>query len=84
MLVLQNIDEIRDDWKEFHKNTWHGLALCYNASKANITEVIDIVLVLEVFLIFLEIEKETFLLVIVCGMPGPYGCFIDDFILLII
>ena len=50
-------DEILDDWKDIHKNTQYGLALCYNVSKVNITEVIDILCVLEVVL---EIERETF------------------------
>ena len=34
------IDEILDDWKDIHKNTHHGLALCHNMNKVNITEVI--------------------------------------------
>ena len=42
-----HIDEILDDWKEIHKNTQHGLALCYNMSKLNIIEVIEISSVLE-------------------------------------
>ena len=29
----KHIDEILDDWKDIHKNTQHGLALCYNVSK---------------------------------------------------
>ena len=33
--------------------------------------------------IVLEIEKESILLIIVYGMPGPLGSFIDDFVLLI-
>ena len=79
----KHIDEILDDWKDIHKNTRHGLALCYNVSKVNIIEVIDIPSDLEVLPIVLEIEKETFLLLIVYRMPGPLGSFIDDFILLI-
>ena len=74
------IDEILDNWKDIHKNTQHGLALCYNASKVNITEVIVIPQDLEILPIVLEIEEETFLLVIVYHMPGPLGSFIDDFI----
>ena len=35
-------------------------SLCYNLSKVNIIEVIDIPSVLEVLPIVLEIEKETF------------------------
>ena len=52
-------------------------------SKVNIIDVIEIRIVLEVLQIGFEIEKETFLLVIVYLMPGPLGSFIDDFILLI-
>ena len=44
------IDKILEEWKNIHKNTQNGLALCYN---------------IEVFPIVLEIEKEKFLLVIV-------------------
>ena len=76
------IDEILDNWKDIHKITQHGLALCCNASKVNITEVIVIPQDLEVLPIVLEIEEETFLLVIVYHMPGPLGSFINDFILL--
>ena len=49
----------------------------------NIIEVIDIPSVLEVLPIALEIEQETFLLVMVYSMPVPVGSFIDDYILLI-
>ena len=79
----KHIDEDLDDWKDIHKNTQYGLALCYNVSKVNIIEVIDIPSVSEVLPIVLEIEKETFLLVIVYQMPGPLRSYIDYFILLI-
>ena len=39
---VKHIDEVLDDWKDIHKNTQHGLALCYNVSKVIIIEVIDI------------------------------------------
>ena len=50
----KHINEILNDWKDTHKNTQHGLALCYNVSKVNI-EIIDIPSVLEVFPVVLEI-----------------------------
>ena len=68
---------------ERHKNTDHGLALCYNVNKVNIVEVIEIPSALEVLPIVLEIEKETILLVIVYRMRGPLGFFIGDFTSLI-
>ena len=77
----KHIDEILDEWKDIRKNTQHGLALCYNVSKVNISEVIDIPSVSEVLPIVLETEKET--LVIKCHILGPLGSFIDDVILLI-
>ena len=80
----KHIDEILDDWIDIHKNTHHGLALCYNLNEVNIIEVIEILSVLEVLPIVLEIEKETILLVIVYRMPGPLGSFIDGFISMII
>ena len=52
-------------------------------SKVNIIGVTNIPSVLEVLSIVLEIEKKTFLLLIVYCMPGPLGSFIDNFILLI-
>ena len=55
----------------------------YNVSKVNMIEVIEIPSVLEVLPVVMEIEKESYLLVIVHCMPGPLGSFIDDFILLI-
>ena len=61
----------------------HGLDLCCNASNTNIIEVINIPNVLDVLSIVLEIEKETFLLALVCHMLGPYDIFIDNFVLLI-
>ena len=76
------IDEILDDWKDIHKNTHHGLALCYNVNKVNIIEVIEIPSVLEVLPIVLEIERETILLVKAYRMPD-LSSFIDDFISLI-
>ena len=59
------------------------MALCYNVSKVDIIEVIEIPSVLEVLSIVLEIERETILLVIVYHMPGPLGSFIEDFTSLI-
>ena len=38
----KHIDEILDDWKGIHKDTHHGLALCYNVNMVNIIEVIEI------------------------------------------
>ena len=58
MIILQNINDILDDWKDIHKNTRRCLALCYNVS---IIEVIKIASVLEVLPIAVEIEKETFI-----------------------
>ena len=78
----KHINDILDDWKDIHKNTQHGLALCYNVSKVNI-ETIEIASVLEVLPVVLEIEKETILSIVVYCMPGPLGSFIDDLILLI-
>ena len=37
----KHIDEILDDWKDIHKNTQHGLALCHNVSKINIIDAIE-------------------------------------------
>ena len=59
------------------------MALCYNVSKVDIIEVIEIPSVLEVLSVVLEIERETILLVIVYHMPGPLGSFIEDFTSLI-
>ena len=78
----KHTDEILNDWKDIHKNIQHGLAPCYNVSKVSI-EVIDIPNFLEVLPIVLEIEKETFLVVIVYRMPVPLGSFLDGFIFLI-
>ena len=64
----KHIDEILDDWKDIHKNTHHGLALCYNVNKVNIIEVIEIPSVFEVLSIVPEIEKET-----IFGNSVPYA-----------
>ena len=69
MIVLQNIEEMLDDWKDIHKNTQHGLTQCYNVTKVNI-EVIETPGILEVLPIAIELEKETFLHVIMYHMPG--------------
>ena len=45
--------------------------------------IIDIPSVLEVLPVVVEIEKETLLLAIMYCIPGPFGAFVDDFILLI-
>ena len=79
---VKHIVEVLDDWKDIHKNTQHGLALCYKVNKVNIIEVIDIPSNVEILPIVLEINKETFLLVIVYRAPGPVGFFIDEFIFL--
>ena len=64
----KHIDEILGDWKDIHKNIHHGLAPCYNVSKVDIIEVIEVPSVLEVLPIVLEIERETMLWVIVFCM----------------
>ena len=79
----KHIDQTQDNWKDIHKSTQHGLALCYKVDKVNIIEVIQIPSVLEILPVVLEIEKETILLVIVYRMPGSLGTFIDDFILML-
>ena len=56
----KHIDDILDDWKDIHKSTQHGLALCCNMNKVKIIEVIEIPSVLEVLPFVREIEKETF------------------------
>ena len=40
--LTKHINDILDDWKDIYKNTQHGLAQCYNMSKVNIIEVIEI------------------------------------------
>ena len=72
--------ETQKNTQRIHRNTQNCLALCYNVSKVNIIEVIEIPSVFEILPIVLEIEKETILLVIVHRMAGPFGSFIDDFI----
>ena len=64
----KHIYEVLDDWKDIHKNTQHRLALCYNLSKVNRTEVIEIHRVFELLPIVLEIEKETSI-----GNSVPYA-----------
>ena len=64
----KHIDQILDNWNEVHKNTQHGLALCNNVSRVNIIEVTEKPSVLEVLPIVLQIEQETFLLVIMYCM----------------
>ena len=51
----KHVDKILDDWKHIHKSARHGLALCYNVSKVNIIEVVEIASVLEALPIMLEI-----------------------------
>ena len=70
MIVLQNILK---SWMIGKTSIRIGLALCYNVSKVNIIEVIEIASVLEVSPILLGIEKETILMVILYRMPGPLG-----------
>ena len=76
----KHIDDILDNSKDTHKSTHHGLSVSYNVSKVNIMEIIGIPSVPEILPIVLEIEKDTYLLVIVHCMPGLLGSFIDDFI----
>ena len=40
--LTKHINDILDDWKDIYKITQHGLAQCYNMSKVNIIEVIEI------------------------------------------
>ena len=79
----KHIDKILGGWKDIHKNTQHGLALCCNVIKVKIIEVFEIPSVLEVLSIVLEIKKKTMLLIIVYYMLGPLGWFIDDFLTLV-
>ena len=56
----------------------HSMAWPYVTVKENI-----FLSVLKILPNVLEVEKETFLLVIVYRMSGPLGSFLDDFIFLI-
>ena len=80
---VKHIDEIQADWKDIHKDSKHGLALCYKESEVNIIEVIHIPGVLEILPVVLEIRNYRILVVLVYRMPGPLGTFIDDLIQLI-
>ena len=66
MIVLQRI--LMKSWKDIHKNTRHGLTLCYNVGKVNIIKVIDTPSILEVLPVVLETEKNTFI-----GNSVPYA-----------
>ena len=51
-------------------------------SKVNVIEVLDIPSTIEILPVVLEINKETFLFLILYQAPGPVGSFIDEYILL--
>ena len=79
--LAELLDEILNDQKDNIRI--RNMSWLYVTTQVNI-EVVDIPSVLEVLSVVLEIEKETFLLVVVqYHVPGPFASFIDYFILLI-
>ena len=69
---VKHIDEIQADWKDIHKDSKHGLALCYKESEVNIIEVIHIPVVLEILPVVIEIINYRILVVLVCLGPSWY------------
>ena len=79
---VKHIDEVLDDWKYIDKNTQHVLVLCYKVGKVNIIDKIDIPSTVEILVSVLEVNMETFLLLILstwsCWFLYWQICFIDE------
>ena len=71
---------MRKGGTNIHKQTQHGLALCYNVSKVKIILEFQTTHSLEMLPVLVEIEQEHVLVVVVYRAPGPLGTFIDDLI----
>ena len=75
------IEQYVKGWKDIHKPTNNGLAICYDASKVNIIrEFQPTNNVLQMLPVLIEIENEYVLLVLLYRKPGPIGTFIEDLI----
>ena len=83
-LMIVQLNTLMKSWINYFNDIYlaHLVTQSYKVSKVNIIEVIDIPSIIEILPIVLEVNKETFLLVIMCHGPGPVGSFIDNFTLL--
>ena len=70
------IDEVLDDWRDIHKNTQRGLALCYYVSKVITIEVSEYSP--HVYGAILDLAFDTSNFNTVSSLPSPCS---DDFVL---
>ena len=77
---FNKIEQYAEGWTDIHKQTQHGLALCYNVSKVKIILEFQTTHSLEMLPVLVEIEKELVLIVLLYRAPGPLGTFINDLI----
>ena len=77
---MKHLAELQEGWNDIHKQTLHGLAICYRESDVKIIEEIQTTNTLEILPVLVEIRNECILIVLVYRTPGPLGTFINDLI----
>ena len=76
-----SIEQYVGGWKDLHKRTNHGLAICYNAQKVRIIQEFPSSNELQMLPVLIKMEDEFLLLVVVYRPPSePIGNFIQNLI----
>jgi len=73
------ISQYAPGWCDIHKNTDHGLAICFNSNKVKLIEEFQITSSLEMLPVLIETQNEFILLVLVYR-TGPVGSFVNSLI----
>lgn len=67
----KNIEEYQLGWKSIHRNTEHGLAICYDTSRVEIVKTFTTPGELQVLPVLLKIDDELVFLVLLYRPPRP-------------
>jgi len=73
------INQYAQGWCDVHKNTDHGLSICYNSNKVKVIEEFQIESSLEMLPVLIEARGESMLLVLIYR-TGPLGNFVSNLV----
>ena len=60
-----HLEELEDNWKDIHKPTEHGLAICYNTNKVKFINQLEGFDQIEILPVLFEIDQEQILIILV-------------------
>ena len=73
--ITINEFDFGDNWIDFHKQTQHGLALCYNSSSVTMVEELKTIDKIEILALMMQHLEKDFIVVVIYRQPGSLGSF---------